>query len=166
MRTYILILLVTCIAGVSSAQKIMRGTVFNDSIPLMTASIQIKNTTKGVTTDYYGNFEIETKIGDTLSVNYIGLNSKEHIVDAKNNIIVNLEGAFELEKVLIVGSVNYIKTHVTRCVTRYTRGCGTPCITALKRNNDFLKQQLIFPNPSPNGVFNLNLIKDYGIIKG
>lgn len=166
MRTYILILSTICFTGIVNAQKVIRGTVFNDSIPLAAASIQIKNTTEGVATDSNGNFEIEARVGDILSIAYIGLNSKELVIDSKNNIIISLEGAYALDEVVVLGYEIFIKsTHKTRCNTVTVTRCGTTCETILNRSNDFSEQQLIYPNPSSSGIFNLNLIQDYKIVQ-
>jgi len=71
MKKNTLLLLALCISMLSSAQITIKGTIVNDSIPLESASIIIKNSKKGVATNVKGQFKLEAKKGDTLSISYL-----------------------------------------------------------------------------------------------
>ena len=62
----------------------------NSDIPLPSASIMIKNTSRGFVTDFDGNFEIYAKLGDTLVFSYMGMESKE-LIALKSPISVRLQ---------------------------------------------------------------------------
>lgn len=73
--------------------------------PLIGATIIIKGSTKGVTTDFDGNFKISASLGQILSVSYIGYEDIEVEVKQKEIIIFLKPQVDELEEVTI--SVGY-----------------------------------------------------------
>ena len=60
-------------------QGIVKGvlTTETDGLPLPGASIVIKGTSKGVQTDFDGNYSITCNVGDVLVVNYVGMAPRE-----------------------------------------------------------------------------------------
>ena len=74
-----LTLLALLIAITSFAQEItVNGTVLDETdTPLIGATIQIKNTQKGVITDFDGKFSIKANNNATLVVSYIGYQNQE-----------------------------------------------------------------------------------------
>ncbi|WP_299098327.1 carboxypeptidase-like regulatory domain-containing protein [uncultured Winogradskyella sp.] len=80
----------------SIAQEgIVTGTLTteDDGLPLPGASIIVKGTTNGVTTDFDGNYSISCLVGDILVVNYIGMTPREikvtaSMFGAKNTVYV------------------------------------------------------------------------------
>ena len=75
-----------------SQEMILNGKIVDDNtdMPLPSASIRIKNTSKGYVTDFDGNFEIYVKLGDTLVFSYMGMESKE-LISLKSPISVRLK---------------------------------------------------------------------------
>ena len=75
-----------------SQEMILNGKIVDDNtdMPLPSASIMIKNTSKGYVTDFDGNFEIYAKLGDTLVFSYMGMESKE-LIALKSPISVRLK---------------------------------------------------------------------------
>ena len=75
-----------------SQEMILNGKIVDDNtdMPLPSASIRIKNTSKGYVTDFDGNFEIYVKLGDTLVFSYMGMESKE-LIALKSPISVRLK---------------------------------------------------------------------------
>ncbi|NRD18700.1 carboxypeptidase-like regulatory domain-containing protein [Winogradskyella eckloniae] len=64
-----------------------------DGLPLPGASIIVKGTSNGVTTDFDGNYSISCLVGDVLVVNYIGMTPREikvtaSMFGAKNTVFV------------------------------------------------------------------------------
>ena len=73
--------------------------------PLPGATIVIKDSSNGVTSDFDGNFKIKSSLGDVLVVSYIGYNSIEVVVVDSEMIILMEPDLAELEEVTI--SVGY-----------------------------------------------------------
>jgi len=90
---------------VFSQQEISGKVVDEDGVPLPGASIVIKGTTTGTTTDFDGNFSIDASVGDTLVVSYIGYETKQVVVtgDAMN---ITLTSGVALDNVVVIGSRN------------------------------------------------------------
>ena len=90
--------------------------------PLPGATIIVKDTSTGVTSDFDGNFKIKSLLGDILVVSYIGYNSIEVVVVESEMIILmepNLDqleevtisvGYFDVSKKDLSGSISQIKT--------------------------------------------------------
>lgn len=88
------------------AQKITINGVVQDVYkqPLPGASIIVKGTSTGTTTDIDGKFSIEVKKGTVLEVNYIGFKSKRlQVTDLKEVTITLEEDNSQLEEVVVVG---------------------------------------------------------------
>ncbi len=76
-----------------------------DGNPLPGASIVIKGTTKGTTTDFDGNFSILVlEENTTLIFTYIGFITKEIVVRKESNLeITLLQNATDLDEIVVVG---------------------------------------------------------------
>lgn len=83
-------------------EKTVKGTVSDESgIPLPSASIVVKETNKGTTTDFDGNYSIDVNQGQTLVFSYVGYKTKEIPVGGSNTVDVSLEPDNQLEEVVI-----------------------------------------------------------------
>jgi len=87
-----------------SAQQIISGVVRDSSgSPIPAASVVIKDTSKGVSTDFDGNYSIAVEIGEVLVVSSIGFETQEVVVSGITlNITLN-ESTSELDEVVIIG---------------------------------------------------------------
>ena len=99
---------VFCFCFVASAQNFsLSGTVVDQdqNIPLLGATVLVKGTQNGVTTDFDGNFKIdEVSINDILVVSYVGFVNSEMRITSQNNVTISLTPDVDsLEEVLIVG---------------------------------------------------------------
>ena len=84
------------------AQKTVTGNVSdNNGLPLPGATVVIKGTSSGTTTDFDGNFGIETNSGEVLVVSYIGYITQELTVSDSATINVILESDQLLDEVVI-----------------------------------------------------------------
>ncbi len=104
------------------AQNSITGVVIDKSFnePLPGASIVVKGTTTGTTTDFDGNYQIEANTGDVLVFSYIGYKTQEVTVDS-NTINVTLEeDAAQLEEVVIIGYGSTTKKDATGAVIGVT----------------------------------------------
>lgn len=101
----LLILLTFLILGFtqySFAQKVtITGVITDSSGPLPGATVIIKDTTVGTTSDFDGNYSIEANIGDTLVFSFVGFASKEIVVVNITKIDVILEADNVLDEVII-----------------------------------------------------------------
>ncbi|AXG69395.1 TonB-dependent receptor SusC [Kordia sp. SMS9] len=77
------------ITGVVAAEK---------DLTIQNASVQIKNTFITAHTNFDGEFDIAAKVGDTLVIDYLGMNSKEVVVRDRNPIDITLKSDRELLK--------------------------------------------------------------------
>jgi TonB-dependent SusC/RagA subfamily outer membrane receptor len=97
------------------------GTITDEAgLPLPGATVVIKGTTTGITTDFDGNYSIDATNGQILVVSYVGFASKEIRV-SRATVNVQLEQGEALESVTIVaygGSVN--STRVSSAISTVT----------------------------------------------
>lgn len=72
--------------------------------PLPGVGIVIKNTTKGTSTDFDGNFEINVENGQTLVFSYLGFKTQEVVVNSNKALaIIMQEEAEALDEVVVIG---------------------------------------------------------------
>lgn len=89
---------------INAQEKEIKGTVTDEnSLPLPGATITIKGTKTGTSTDFDGNYVLKANIGDILQFTYVGYNSQEVTVGAANIINVSLHADNSLEEVVVVG---------------------------------------------------------------
>ena len=130
-------------------QTKITGTVLDDSIALPGANVIIKGSNKGAFTTIDGVFEIEARPSDVLLVSYLGFAPQEIIVGKQHDFKVNLTVDNALEEVLI---------------TAYGRrkgSCMFSCVLCIIDDEEIPSETKItpklFPNPSKDGIFKLNL---------
>ena len=115
-----LTLLALLIAITSFAQEItVNGTVLDETdTPLIGATIQIKNTQKGVITDFDGKFSIKANNNATLVVSYIGYQNQEIKLKGQKNLNLKLipDNAM-LDEVVVVGYGSMKKSDLTGSVS-------------------------------------------------
>lgn len=101
-------------------QRQITGTVKEaDGFPLPGASVVIKGTTYGTSTDMDGNFQLSASSGDVLTVSFLGYTSKEITVGAANNYSVALAPEQnQLEELVVVGYGVQKKSDVTGSISQ------------------------------------------------
>ncbi|WP_298899551.1 carboxypeptidase-like regulatory domain-containing protein [uncultured Psychroserpens sp.] len=72
-------------ANLFAQEGIVSGTINSeaDGLPLPGVSVSVKGTTRGVQTDFDGNYSIKCKVGETLVFTYIAMTTKEVRVTSK-----------------------------------------------------------------------------------
>ena len=86
--------------------------------PLIGASIMVKGTTRGVSTDIDGRYSIQAAPGNVLQISYVGQKTKTIKVGAENVINVTLQGTdTELEDLVVVGFGQQKKINLTGAVS-------------------------------------------------
>ncbi len=104
---------------VSVAQPIS-GTVRDETgAPLPGATVLIKGTTKGTTTDSEGKFVIDAGAGDILAVSYVGYALKEEVaVNGQSSVVVQLvPDLSQLNEVVVIGYGTQKRSDVTGAIS-------------------------------------------------
>lgn len=82
--------------------RVITGQVKDDKgDPIPFASVTIKGSNRGTTTDANGNFRIEAKTGDVLLISAVGSNAREVAVGSSNTYNVGLEKSGNLQEVVV-----------------------------------------------------------------
>ena len=82
--------------------RVITGQVKDDKgDPIPFASVTIKGTNKGTTTDANGNFRIEAKSGDVLLISAVGSKEREVAVGSSNSYNVALDKSGNLQEVVV-----------------------------------------------------------------
>jgi len=105
---------------VSAQSYEIKGTVADtNGTPLPGVTIIVKNTTKGVSTDFDGNFTISNvNNGETLVFSFMGYQTKEYLVVNSNFIAITLtEDTQTLDEVVVVGYGTQTKKEITGAVS-------------------------------------------------
>ena len=104
-----------------SAQTVqVSGTVTSaeDGLTLPGASILVKGTTKGVTSDIDGTYQIDAEKGQTLVFSFIGMVSQERTINESGTINIILEpDAQSLDEVVVVGYGTQKRSDLTGAVS-------------------------------------------------
>ena len=100
-KNSLLSIFLTLAFGLSSYAQQITGSVSDDNgIPLPGASIVIQGSSSGTTTDFDGNFSIETSQGSILVISYVGYESQQ-IVVGSSPINVQLTSDNALDEVVV-----------------------------------------------------------------
>ncbi|MBC2846419.1 carboxypeptidase-like regulatory domain-containing protein [Winogradskyella flava] len=148
----------------SFSQIIIKGIVQNDSMALESANIIIKNSKKGTATNSKGQFRIEAKKGDTLSVSYLGYETKDIVLDDDTTYKIRLEESNQLDEVVVNAYDQGLKTNCRTTCTVVSR-CGICTVgieIAFIESYEGIK---LYPNPSSDGIFQIKLNNDYNEVK-
>jgi TonB-linked SusC/RagA family outer membrane protein len=86
----------------SWAQTNITGTVLDETgAPLPGATVIVDGTTRGVATDFDGNFSIQANQGDILLVTYVGYENQRLTVGNEDNYLINLNPGNALQEVVV-----------------------------------------------------------------
>ena len=117
------LLFLFCIGFSASSQgQTVTGTIVDETgKPLKSASILVKGSSVGTTTDDNGRFSITASSGKTLVVSSVDFNDKEVRVGNESNITVSLvSNSRQLEQVVVVGYGTQKRTAITGAVSTVT----------------------------------------------
>ena len=89
---------------------IVKGLIYdNDGTVLPGASILIKGTTRGITSDFDGEFELKVKKGDVLVISYVGFRTLEIKIAEDNYFVVTLNGDDSLLEEVVISGYGSVK---------------------------------------------------------
>nr|WP_321225199.1 SusC/RagA family TonB-linked outer membrane protein [uncultured Psychroserpens sp.] len=105
--TWLMTLFMAFVMQLSFAQeKTVTGTVTSatDGLPLPGVSVIVKGTTRGVQTDFDGNYSIKASTGETLVFTFVGMKPSEKKIGQSSTLNLSMaEDLAELETVVITG---------------------------------------------------------------
>lgn len=114
MKNLISILSMILMVSITFAQQ--SGVVVDENNdPLPGASVVIKGTTTGTTTDFDGKFSIDIDQGDVIVVSYVGFSTNELSYDGGDLVVTLTEGE-TLDEVLVTGNRSKPRTAIDSAV--------------------------------------------------
>ena len=117
MKNYYLLILsfFFCWLGHTQTQTISGVVLDENSEPLGGVTVAIKDTNRGTTTDFDGNYSLEAELGQTLVFTFVGFDAREVLID-QQEINVTMVSGMSLGEVVLVGSRNPSRTVVESTV--------------------------------------------------
>ncbi|WP_053992100.1 TonB-dependent receptor [Mangrovimonas sp. TPBH4] len=119
--TWLMTLFMALVMQFSFAQeKTVTGTVISESdgLPLPGVNVIVKGTSRGVQTDFDGNYTIAVSSGETLVFSFVSMKTVEMVVGTSNSINVSMqEDIAALEEVVVVGYSTQDKSKVAGAVS-------------------------------------------------
>ncbi|WMI69637.1 TonB-dependent receptor [Mangrovimonas sp. YM274] len=119
--TWLMTLFMALVMQFSYAQeKTVTGTVISeaDGLPLPGVNVIVKGTTRGVQTDFDGNYTITASTGETLVFSFVSMKTVEMKVGSSSSINVSMqEDVAALEEVVVVGYSSRDETKVSGAVS-------------------------------------------------
>jgi TonB-linked SusC/RagA family outer membrane protein len=111
-------LVLSTIGSAIFAQNTITGTVTDATGQLLPgASVTVKGTTRGTTTDFDGVFKIAASEGEAIIVSYLGYTSSTFKVDKKKTYTIILtEDSNQLDEIVVVGYGTQKKVNLTGAV--------------------------------------------------
>lgn len=97
-----------------SAQNI-KGVVLGEGDPLPGATVLVKGTNNGTTTNFDGNFSIQANQNDILVISYIGYSTQEVEIGNQNNLTISLLQDI-LDEVVVTGYGTQKKEEITSAI--------------------------------------------------
>lgn len=120
-RPKLLILMALLFSSTLFSQEITvtgKITAADDGLPIPSVTIIIKGTTKGVASDFDGNYTIKAKMNDTLVFKYLGMKSQSIVVTKSTlNVVLETE-ANTLDEVVVIGYGTAKKKEIAGALTQ------------------------------------------------
>ncbi|MFC5682703.1 SusC/RagA family TonB-linked outer membrane protein [Flavobacterium sp. MAHUQ-51] len=87
-------------------------------MPLPGASLLVKGTSNGTTTDFDGNFKVKAKKGDVIVFTYIGYKTQELVYNGQAKLsVIMVENNSQLDEVVVIGYGTVKKNDLTGSVS-------------------------------------------------
>mgnify|MGYP000612879401 CR=1 FL=1 len=153
-NTLKLALILLLITTFTQANAQVTGTITDGGgFPMIGATVSVKGTSQGTTTDINGNFSLDAPEGSTLVVSYVGFQDKEIVVSSGGAMSVTLSEGVDLESVTVLGSRGKPRTNIDRPVP-----IDVISLAELNATNQIdIGQSLQYTAPSFNAVkFGIN----------
>lgn len=155
---YLFFVLLLCFSGSLVAQTI-QGKVTSSDGPLPGATVLIKGTTTGTSTDFDGNFSLEAPTDGVLLVSYIGYGTQEVAIDGRDQIVVTLLADNRLDEVIVVGYGSQTRGGVTGSVASVNMvdAVKTPVVSAAELLQGQVSGVQVITNANPGQAPKINI---------
>jgi len=100
---FLLQLLVFLMLGLAAFAQTVTSVAMSEDGPLPGATIIVKGTTQGTTSDFDGNFSINADSDAVLEVSFVGFVSQEIPINNQENITITLTSNNALDEVVVIG---------------------------------------------------------------
>lgn len=141
MKKIYVFLIFLLLTGIVSAQELsVKGTVKSseDNLGIPGASVLVKGTATGTSTDIEGRYELKVPAGSVLVFSFIGMTTEERTVTAEGEIDIVLKpSAQELSEVVVIGYGTQKKSVVTASIAKVS--ADELAVTAPVRMDNALK---------------------------
>lgn len=120
-RVYLLFFMLTTSLGLFAQEISISGTVTDqkDGSPIIGATVIVKGTTIGTTTNFEGKYTIKSTRNSFLVISFIGYEVQEIAVEGRTQIDVTLtEQTVSLEEIVVVGYGTQRKRDVTGAIVK------------------------------------------------
>ena len=114
-------ILLLSIPLIAQERTVLSGTVVSaaDSQPIPGVNVLILNTSRGTSTDFDGNYQIEVISGEVIQFSYIGFVTQVVIYNSQSALNVSLvEDLSELDEVVVIGYGTQKKSHLTGAISK------------------------------------------------
>ena len=107
-------------ASIGIYSQSVSGVVTSEDGPLPGATVQVKGTSNGVSTDFDGNFTIQADASDVLMISFVGFSSQEVTVGDQDNLTIQLVADNELDEIIVTGYGSQNTKEITSAVVQIT----------------------------------------------
>ncbi|WCO00892.1 SusC/RagA family TonB-linked outer membrane protein [Psychroserpens ponticola] len=117
----LLVALLFSVTMFAQESYLLKGTVVSevDQQPIPGVNVLVLNTTRGASTDFDGNFEINVASGEVLQFSYLGYVTSTVIVSDQQTLSISLaEDAAQLDEVVVIGYGTQRKSHLTGAISK------------------------------------------------
>ncbi|MGH1383306.1 carboxypeptidase-like regulatory domain-containing protein [Kordia sp.] len=140
-------------------KRTITGTIYDDEKNVLAdANVIVKNSEKGTITDEKGQFRLEVEAKDILQVSYLSFETKEIVISEQKELKITLVSSWEKIDAVEVIACGVVKSS-RRTICQWT--IKEEDVTAFKRIPTEQRLTSLFPNPSTNGIFQLQLNESY-----
>ena len=120
-QSALVIFLLACFSLAAQETVAVKGQVVSkvDGLPIPGVNVIILETTKGTSTDFDGNYQLQANKGDILQFSYVGFATQLITVGNESTINVTLvEDANTLDEIVVIGYGTQKKSNITGAISK------------------------------------------------
>ncbi|OBQ55113.1 energy transducer TonB [Tamlana sp. s12] len=117
----LVVILLFSITAIAQSGIVLKGTVVSaeDGIPIPGVNVIVVGTTRGTTTDFDGNYEINVEQGEAVQYSYLGFVSQTKLVSGSGPLNISLsEDVSQLDEVVVIGYGDQKEKDITSALTK------------------------------------------------
>ena len=114
-KVLLCLLLLSCCGAI--AQQVISGIVTDSNgDPIPAVSVVVQGTAYGVSTDFDGQYSLDSQFGESLIFSYLGFQTQVIEINSANINITLYESTSQLDEVVVIGSGSVSKKEATGAV--------------------------------------------------